>query len=410
MHTVEVGHGYSKQFLFLNRPISYGFSELTIFKRAHLELICQYTSLYLRSHSVNIMTGIVYNTLGDCLELSWESCALRAALCLFPRTCSVGSSVFIINYEDISTKQNLGSRLKALISNASNEEDKEHFREVANALRLVRKRKQMQKADIVFLKRTEKYIDSIFTHNVEERLRLFEKYGLPQLAPFYHSKNKCLNLWFVNHKAGEENERAALSRLLTFKVEKEEDNDYLFPDVFVFYDFLAKEVLSSKSLTPLATLPNLNILKANQLTNVRNRLQPQREELKLLLPLDEVDEHGNQYFSGTWNLEGVKTFAPRLQQALNTTPDLEWSKSLYPDVHLDLHVGNINTLELWQLLREKELLPDDTWNVLEERRKSGIHCQTTAIMTITSNLDGTELYNLTKEETLKHKRKTINLG
>ena len=355
------------------------------------------------------MTGIVFNKQNKHLALGWESYALRSSLCLFEQTICLGPSGYRIIYEAATSTANLNSKLHKLLITVQTEEERQQLEEVKSTLKHLRKRKHPQKQEIVFLKQTEKYINDCYALFIEAELKELAKFGLPQLAPFYFREEKSLDLWFVNDKEGETEKGGLLSLVLSFEVDFEFDKDPK-SDVFVFYEHLAHEVIENHQLTPLAILPNLNNLDADKLQNVREQLTPLRKELETLLPLAKANEGEMQYYSGRWNLEGVKDLAPRLQEAINASPQLEWLNKIHTELRSELHVGNMDTLELWKLLRDHGFIPDDTWEVLEQKRKSGIHCPTTAIMTITSNWGSEELTNLSEEEALSHKRKTLDIN
>lgn len=353
------------------------------------------------------MIGIVFNKHKDPLDFSWESYALRASLCLFDEAVCVGPSIYTIVYEEYARNLPLESKVRTLAMNEKDDESRLKFEQCVRDLKFMRKRKHPKKHEIVLMKKLEKSINDLFELHIKDMLTAFKKHGLPQLAPFNAGDDACLHLWYVHSDLGEQNKEGRLSQVLCFEVNEDHD---MIPDVFVFYDTLAHQVLKDHTLTPLAKLPNLNALEADKLQLVRNQLDSEREELTSLLPMMEADKHGKQYYTGTWNLEGVKAFAPRLQQSIDKVHEIDWSSKLYTNVRSELHVGNMDTLELWQLLRNHDFIPDDTWKILQQKHESGIHCPTTPIMTITSNVGTDGLTNLTSEETLVHKRKTLDLN
>lgn len=353
------------------------------------------------------MTGIVFNKQNKPLDWGWESYALRTGLCLFNETICLGPSIYSIIYEDVAKGLSMDHKLQLLLDRAHNEVEKRQFEEVKRTIKALRKRKHPQKQEIVFLKQTEKYVNDIYAFQLQDELDSLARHGLPQLAPFHFSEEKSLDLWWVNGDEGEKEEDGLLSHVISFEVE---DNEAPEPDVFIFYEHLAHEVREKHQLTPLAQLSNLNLLETDKLQNVREQLKSLRQELTTLLPLTKADEGEKQYYSGIWDIEGVKAYAPRLQETLDASNELEWASRIHTDLQSELYVGNMDTLELWKLLRDKGFIPDDTWEVLEQKRKDGIHCPTTAIMTITASWDSETLLNLSEEETLTHKRKTLDIN
>lgn len=352
------------------------------------------------------MTGLVINKGSESFNQSWESFALRTSLCLLERTCCIGPSTYAIMYQDWMSKMPLHARLQLLTDNEKDPTFKKRLEDTAVTIKLLRKRKHRTKREIVDLKFFEKHINKLYDDYLDHMVKHLKKFGLIQLEPFYTGEEKILNLWDVNKDHGEKDKEGRLSRILAFELEDSEDET---PDIFVFYEKMAHELLESHTLTPLATLPNLNGLDIQKLRLVRKRFGSLREELKPLLPPLLNADGKQEYYAGEWNVEGVKAIAPKLQKAIDDSPELQLAKKLYKDFDCQLHVGNMDTPQLWQLLYDNELMPKDTYEVLQKKLKSGKHCPTTAIMTVTSSSPTVQQEILSEEETLPQKRKTISL-
>lgn len=352
------------------------------------------------------MNGVVLNKQIDAFDWGWESLALRASIALMDTTHSVGDSPHLIMYmnnpESISTK----NKLKLLIDHETDPEFKKSLMQAQTILQMLHRRKHPSKQDIVFLKQHDAMVNKLFDEYRKTMMDWLKGFGLPQLKTLYTDEERLLHLWALSGGLGEKNGSAPLSYLLSQKVEDEDDPA---ADVYIFFEAPGKELFEKKNLVHLATLPNLNFLEPEKLRNVHDRLRPMQQELDALLPLLPAQESGPAYHTGYWNLDGVKAFAPRLQQALHDTPELQWAKNINSNMSVELHVGNMETTELWQFLRDKGLVPDDTWQVLSKNLQDGDCCPTSAIMTLTSDWATNGFNSLTEEETHTHKRKTIDL-
>lgn len=352
------------------------------------------------------MTGLVFNSHAPAFSVNWESFALRSGLCLLNNTCCVGYSAHTIMYKYASENLSLSRQMKLLLRHMQQPEDVAVMERAIQINRAIRSKKHLGKQDIIELKRTEKIIGDIWKTYREEVLKGLENTGLPQLAPFYFAEDKSLYLWAVDKEQGETEDNGKMSNLLAFETDQPVS---ISPDVVIFYETLGHEVQEKFPCTHLATMPNLLIMDHPKLDNLRQRLEPQRKELESLLPLIPKDEEGHQYFTGTWNLEGIKEFSPRLQKVLDAAPEVQWAAEMQKDVRVDLYVGNMGATDLYGLLHDRGIIPDDTWQVLQQRVESGKLCPTIAFIAARSEWAAAEMANLSEEETMSHRRKTIDL-
>ena len=180
-------------------------------------------------------------------------------------------------------------------------------------------------------------------------------------------------------------------------------------DVMAFGKSFTDILMDKVEMTHLCTVPNLNSLVPNQLLSARARLAPLRQELDRLIPLMKPAEGEKRFYTGTWQLNELKSFSIRLQEAIDTTPELEWSATVQPDAMTNILVGSMETTALWQLMRENNQIPDDTWPLLERRMRDGDHCKQIPLLSLVLDMEGQENHHFTEEESLQHRRKTIDL-
>lgn len=352
------------------------------------------------------MNAYTFNSNAPAFSPGWESFALRVGLCLSDNVCCVGHSTNIILYDYSSENLTPANKARLLLSKLQQPEDLELVRKAQAIMQSIRRKKHRSKEDILILKRGEKITVDLFDHYRKELLTELQKTGLPQLYPFHIEENKCLYLWVVNNEQGEPPERGQLSGVLSFGLLEDEEDQ---PSVVIFYERLGLDVSKRYDCTPLVSLPNLNILEYEKLNNLRQRLEPYRNELAATLPLMGTEDGEAEYATGIWDLERVKELAPRLQKELDSTPEIQWAAQLNEEVRADLLVGNMETTELWQLLHDHGIVPNDTWDVLQKLKQSGSYCPTIPFITIRSDWATRSTINLSEDDSLAHKRKTIDL-
>lgn len=352
------------------------------------------------------MNAYTFNSNAPAFSPSWESFALRAGLCLLDNVCCVGHSASIILFEHSSEHLTPANKIKLLLRQLQQPEDIQVVESAQAIMQSIRRKKHRNKQDILTLKRGEKITTDIFEHYRQDILADLKKTGLPQLYPFFLEENKCLYVWAVNDQQGEPPGRGMLSQMLLFnQLEDEEDQ----PTVIIFYESLGLDVSKRYDCTPLVTLPNINLFEYEKLNNLRQRLEAHRNELAATLPLMRTEDGKAEYATGTWDLESVKELAPRLQQAVDSTPEMQWASELQEGVRAELLVGNMETSELWQLLYDHGIVPNDTWDVLQKVKQSGNYCPTIPFITIRSEWATASTINLSEDDSLAHKRRTIDL-
>lgn len=352
------------------------------------------------------MNALVYNNIQNGFDLGWESNALRTGLLLFENTLCIGPSFQFIRFEELAKKMLPQHRLEFMINNCRDEESRKQYQEWLRIQKSTHKIKHWDKRGIVIKKQVEKALDDLFQFHVDDTMKELQKYTLPQLAPLCNEKDG-LYTWHVEDGQGERIKNHQLSSLLDVELTNLPEAT---PDVFVLYERLGKKVLEEHPLTPVAVLPNLNALNTNQLKSARMNLEPLRQKLATHLPLMPPDEEGYFYCTGQWNTETLKVFSTELQAALNADPELERIGNLNKEFRTFLHVGTMDTVELWELFHAEGILPDDTWRALQRIRTTGEYCPYIPIMTITTGWGQNQVPHYTEEESLKHRRKTIDLN
>lgn len=325
--------------------------------------------------------------------------------------CCLGPSVHSILFEGVADRMSVVKRIKWLIDSEKDPKVKEQLEQMSASLKILSKRKHPGRNEIVLRKKTEKVINDLFAAHTKELLKIMNRNGLPQLETFYRSDSgeRSLFLWVIDPDGGEQDEQYKLSNVLNFEVEDTGDDDDIISEVFIFYGELAQEMLECHSPVPLATVPSLNVLESEKIRVLRERFAPYREEMEGHLVPAQPGRDGQQYCTGTWDLEGMKAFAPRLQEALDEMPELRWAEKVHTDFRANLHVGNMETPELLKLLYDRNLIPADTWEVLKAKHESGRYCPDMAYMAVTPDAQANAPVNISHEEALTHKRKTIEL-
>ncbi|MBI1286035.1 MAG: hypothetical protein GC178_00490 [Flavobacteriales bacterium] len=352
------------------------------------------------------MNGYTFNSNPPAFSPAWEAFALRAGLCLLDNVCCVGYSTNIIMFEHASEQLTPANKMRLLLKQLQQPEDIKTLQGAMAIMQSIRKKKHRNKHDILTLKRGEKITQDIFEHYREHIVTDLRTSALPQLWPFYLKDNKCLYLWNVDTERGEPTGRGKFSGLLSFEQDEEEEDP---PSIVLFYEQLGLDVLDRFECTPLVTLPNMNLYEYEKLNNLRQRLEPLRKELETTLPLMEQQDGEKRYTTGQWNIESIKELAPRLQKTMDELPEIQWAADLQQSIRAELLVGNMEITELWQLLFDHGIIPKDTWAVLQKKKQSGILCPTIPFITVRSDWSTAATDNLTEEDSLSHKRKTLDL-
>lgn len=352
------------------------------------------------------MNLLVYNRHNATTDLSLEAFGIRLGLLLADYTFAIGETGFYILYKERMMKMKDASRLKTLAKAATTEEQSNALTQAIADLKFLRNKKNKGQRDIVFMKQTEHFLHECFELHVDDSLSRMNKFSLHQLAALNTNEQSGLRLWYADKDAGEKDPKYELSELLSCKLK---EDSIKATDVLTLVGSVSDALLNGLEMTTLCELPNINSLNSNQVLSVREQLAPLRKELNELIPLTQPAENETAYCTGTWNLEGLKEFSVRLQRELDEVPELQWSANLQKGIRPVVKVGIMETPALWQLLHDHELLPDDTWEVLSKWIASGSYFPTTPIMTFVLPDSKTLARYLTEEETLVHKRKTIDL-
>lgn len=338
------------------------------------------------------------------MHWAWESMAIRAGLMLCERTFDVGGTPYCIFYRKMMAGTSVQKRFELLLSNTETEEDKQALLEMREVLKTLGSRKRRTKPEIIFLKQTEKLLNRFFDELVDKKINALKKFGLPDLTPIAEDNGKALTIWLCAKEQGERVAEHRLSDLLSFKLA---ENSAPGSDLFVIFGPPTIGLEEQLQLTQLAVIPNINLLNTQDLIGLRKRLKPVRDRLDTFLPRPEYDPGQTDYCVGTWDMEGLMAFVPTLQHELDQQPELQWAKKVNPSSDTRLMIGMMDAAQLWRMLRQLDLLPNDTWEVLDAAIRSGIRCPQVPIMAVVAPPSELLLANLTEEESLGHRRKTI---
>ena len=352
------------------------------------------------------MNLLAYNPNDPNSDLSWESFTIRTGLLLSELSFAIGGSPFYIMYQQSMMQMNVQNKVKLMIQSADLADHRLALMQMEADLKTLRNRKNKNQRDLVFLKQTEKAVEQWFEGYVEERTSQLRRFGLPQLSALEADRQNGLRLWYYNKDHGETHEPAPISEVLGYEYK---EGGVMATDVMAFGKSFTEILMGKVEMSHLCTLPNLNSLQPNQLLSARARLAPWRQELDRLIPLMKPAEGEKRFYTGTWQLDELKTFSVRLQEAINNTPELEWSAKVQPDAMTHILVGSMETTALWQLMRDNDHIPDDTWPLLERRMRDGDHCKQIPLLSLSLAEEGQENHHFTEEESLQHRRKTIDL-
>lgn len=355
---------------------------------------------------LNVMNLIVYNRAVAKADLSLSAFALRTGLLLAEHTFAVGELPNFILYEQQMLNMKESFRIKAMLQGISLKPDADAIKKAVAELKTLRNTKNKSQRELVFMKQTEKFIAQAFEFYLQNQVTTLSKFGLCQLSELQENERGRLHFCHVNKDKGETVPNFELSHLLACRFS---EDSYKTSDVLALTGPITSAIHEQVEMTHLCDLPNLNSLQINQLLSVREQLAIIRKELSSLIPMMQPSENQKRYCTGTWNMDGVKELAVRLQQELTNMPELQWITNLQKEISCIVNVGCIDTPTLWQLLRDNEMLPDDTWKALNMRIKSKDYPAQTPITTVTppANVSLSRYFN--EEESLLHKRKTINL-
>lgn len=317
------------------------------------------------------MNALVYNKITSKFNLGWESHALRAAFILNGGVMAAGDSPYSIHYKAMTTSSKYGLEFK--LKHLAKYEEFKQFNQTADEvfkdLKFLKNNRQGGKTSLVLYKKMESAINQMFLVRVNQEVTSMEAMGMIQLADLTSDEGfyPCAleNLAGENY-GGHQN----LSWLLSMEdvggdiPEKDKISGRF---AFMLFDRLVKNnVPDLVELIPLVTLPTLVALNVAQLRNLKRALKPLADRLdKLLLPSPPLAD-GTRYIAGVWDDAALPQLAQEMQAALDANADMQWAKKMSKNWSSQLYVGMMETPALWQLMRDNDLVPDDTWEVLQK--------------------------------------------
>lgn len=355
------------------------------------------------------MNTLVYNRDNRIMNQRWDGMALRAGLLLTERVYSAGITPTLISYTEMwKASRDFDQHLKTVIhwNDWSSEEEKEKFYQALSVYQNIKKKKHRQKYELVFLKQFERTTVQIYDDRSALASEQFTKDGLTPLLDFNKMSPPLLFLHSFYKDSGEQGLPIRLSKWLSYQYEPD---SFPSPDLFVLMAEMAIEARNTLNLIDLIELPNLNILKTDQLLSVREQLVDVRTQLDKLLIWDEPNEQGVRYLNGTWNRAALEKQAARLKQQFEAVPEIKWALSLSGTERMQLSLGQMDTTVLWNMLNKHGQLPPDTWEVLQQTMNEGNHCPHVPIMTLTQVSHEKPTNDLSMEEFEQFKRKTIDI-
>jgi hypothetical protein len=306
------------------------------------------------------MDIIVYNHRGPQLEISFEAMCIRVGIIIGQRVHSVGIAGNHIYYKrNLDTlNTTFESKVDTMRLEPGYMDNKAQTDKLLYMLRVLWKDRRKPQSLLKFKKLEHKLnvaYDAFVKETVLKRWRL----GMMSLASF---EEDVLVVTNASLAMGEDyNDGFNISNLLQLHTFKEKPMKG--PFVFMLYDRLAElPEETMQEMTFLFNVPNLNGLSKEQLLAVRTAMRPQMEQLGQLLKHTEGADH----CGGHWDKAGFAEVGRELQRALDANAEMQWLGSFNMDnVTCKVYAGEMETRSFWKHMRDKGLVPDDTWAVLE---------------------------------------------
>ncbi|MCF8257674.1 MAG: hypothetical protein K9J06_08980 [Flavobacteriales bacterium] len=354
------------------------------------------------------MDIIVYNLITARLELSTEAAAIRAGLLMGNHTFSTGSSYSFIFFEEMLLDRNNTIVLKLGIL----EGEPDFFepgQKPGDMLRMMRMlwKNRRKKDCLKHYKHMEHLIDTLFKERVTEIVKPMKKFGMVQLASLQDGGDLIVN--YADAPKGEGyKDGFRISNMMQLK---DIDRQMAGPIAFILFDRSATLPEQDEAgLTHVFRIPNLNALSNDHFLAVRECLRPVMARLQELLQLTPHTGDRPPHLGGNWQHDRMGEVGKAIQEAIDANEDLNWVLSFRPDIAIDVLVGEMETHRFWQHIRDNGLIPDDSWEVLQALPKDGPYPQTIPVIVMRSNQGtGHRERNLSEENRMQHRRKTISL-
>ncbi|MCF8257675.1 MAG: hypothetical protein K9J06_08985 [Flavobacteriales bacterium] len=331
--------------------------------------------------------------------------AIRTGLLMSPMTFAVGNAYINILYKPVTETlyKTLAEKLK-LLENHPDFNQLSTTNMLKNMQHLWKNRRNPNA--LKQYKIHEHFINQTFNKYIAALQEGIDSFSMTQLAAL--NGDDVLTVFATHDNPGEKYESDfRLSDLLKLK---RSSNSLHGPYVFSLtgkLDQLPPE--DEAGLVHLFTLPNINPLTAGQLLSVRKSLDPSMERLRQQLVRDCPSEEPPRYGGGRWNKTTLPSIGSAIQEVINASPDLQWAAVLNPNVKTNVLVGEMDTHRFWQLQRDCDQVPDDSWEVLQALPADEPYPRTIPIVVIRVIGQLAEEAITDQDAILQHRRKTISL-
>jgi hypothetical protein len=351
------------------------------------------------------MNSIVYISTPSNIDPPHNAHAIRTGLLLSTSTYAVGCAYIGILY-DVLTKEanrNLVKKIEFLKNHGAFEGQPLDSDQLIKEVKRLANQKRDRNA-LLHYKMHEHHINLLYDSYTKILTDSMRSYSLLQLAGLRNSE-ELIVLGFDEPKGEEYELDFRISKLLTLKLDADGSPG---PYTFILIDKLAQLPPQDEAgLKHVCTLPNINSLTLDQLLGARKALHLQVEKLQKLLIPEEATI--GQYGGGRWNHALLAETGEGIQHAIDTNPDLKWATSIQPQFKSKVLVGEMDTHRFWQLLRDCDQVPDDSWEALQKLPSETPYPRTIPIIVVRPNVGIADDDSDKESDSLQHKRKTISL-
>jgi hypothetical protein len=351
------------------------------------------------------METIAYITSASGIHPAYNALALRTGLLISTATFAVGNAYMCILHDRLTAElnRNLTEKVRFIANYDTLQQSGLDPETVIRELKQLwnnRRNTVMMKE----YKKRESLINKMYDAALQAVRLQVRNFSLMQLEGLKDSDE--LRVFGLDEVQGEGYERDfRISKILSLKVEPDGSPG---PFAFIMIDKLAKLPAEDEAaLTPLFTLPNINILTLDQLMGARKALSHWTEQLQQLLVPDTSAD--GTYDIAHWDRPKLAQAGKAIQEAIGTNPDLNWATALRPHFTCQVLAGEMDTKRFWQLQRDCNQVPDDSWEVLNALTAETPYPRTMPIIVVRPSLDIADENPEEDADSLKSKRKTISL-
>jgi len=330
--------------------------------------------------------------------------ALRTGLLMSTSTYSVGDAYMYILYDDMSKEANksIERKIHLLSSHPEFEQFNATASELIATMRMLWSDRR-NTASLLHYKRMESAINRLTSEYMRMAKEGMRDLSLIQLAPL-RDQDMFIILGLASEHGEKYGQGYGISKVLSLFRDADSSDG---PFAFVLIDRLAQLPPEDEAgLVEVFTLPNINLLTLDQLLGARKALGHSMEKLQqLLVP----DHSSNDYTGGHWNRAPLAETGEAIQHAIDTNPDLNWAATHAPKFRSTVLVGEMDIHRFWQLQRDCNQMPEDSWEVLQNLPAETPYPRTVPIIVIRPNIGFSDPNEDEADESLQHKRKTIPL-